>query len=146
MFRAPALRDRAKYFIYLGIYVPTDTVRMTEEIMGGGGAHEYLMVVLGGLLLSFLLGVIPGLIMEWLMESRTTRIVAWSTGRSAAICVGTSYGALTLVWGDAIHYPVWVQISCLGAIILCVAAGVGYALRGTTAQSKRVPSKARPAE
>ncbi len=105
MFRTPALRDRAKYFIYLGIFVPTVTVRMTEEIMGGGGAHEYLMVIFGGLLLSCLLGVIPGLIMEWLMESKATAIVAWATGLAGAASVGASYGALTIVWDNASITP-----------------------------------------
>ncbi|MHA7220366.1 hypothetical protein ACX80L_15945 [Arthrobacter sp. MDT1-48-3] len=144
MFRTPALRDRAKYFIYLGIFGPTVTVRMTEEVMGGGGAHEYLMVIFGGLLLSCLLGVVPGLIMEWLMESKATAIVAWATGLSAAACVSASYSALTLVWDNAVHYPVWVQILCLGAVTLCVSAGVGCALRGTTVQSEPSPSKGRP--
>ncbi|MHA7191877.1 hypothetical protein ACX80N_16455 [Arthrobacter sp. MDT2-16] len=145
MFRTPVLRDRAKYFIYLGIFVPTVAVRMTEEIMGGGGAHEYLMVVFGGLLLSCLLGVIPGLIMEWLTGSKTTAIVAWATGLSAAACVSVSYGVLSLIWDNAIHYPGWVQILCLGAVTLCVSAGVGYTLRGTTVQIKSSPIKSRAA-
>ena len=145
MYRTPVLRDRAKYFIYLGIFVPTVTVRMTEEIMGGGGAHEYLMVVFGGLLLSCLLGVIPGLIMEWLTESKATAVVAWATGLSAAACVSASYGALSLIWDNAIHYPAWVQILCLGAVTLCVSASVGYALRGTTVQTRPAPIKSRPA-
>ncbi len=108
--------------------------------MNGGGAHGYPMVVFGGLLLSSLYGVIPGLIMEWLMASKATAIVAWATGLSAAITVSTTDSLLTLLWDNAIHYPVWVPILCLGSVTLCVSGGVGYALRGTTVQTKPSPS------
>ncbi|MET1086354.1 MAG: hypothetical protein ABWY04_04415 [Arthrobacter sp.] len=146
MHRPPALRDRAKWFTYLGVFAPTVTVRMTEAIMDGAYLpHEYLMVIIGGLLLSCLVGVIPGVIMEWLMESKPMAIVAWATGLAAAVCLSVSYGLLSLAWDGAIHYPVWVQILCLAAVTLCVAGGVGYALRSTTAQNKPGPRKEGPA-
>jgi uncharacterized protein YacL len=131
--RTLAVRERATWLTYLGIFVPTVILKLGDGMVYDRYTiNEYVMVLIGCAIFTVLFGVAPNLVLEGALASgRSTAVAAWVTGLVAGASVCVIYIVVVLAFGtdNAIHFPVLVQVSFVVMVVLSVAGGISHALR-----------------